>query len=152
MTRGVMYSSLSFNVVEAMLSRNTEERRACRNSHPYLNVSSLYIETKEGLICSWLCTPRLIHSGEAVMEHRVLYKPCGHFFNRRRFSFFIRLRCHFQRICPFFFQRRELRFISGEGKSPCLKRFGFSGSMSACGSKSVCPTIIYSRGAQGNRR
>ena len=27
------------------------------------------------------------------------------------FSFFILLRCHFQRIWPFFFQRRELRFI-----------------------------------------
>jgi len=26
-------------------------------------------------------------------------------------SFFIFLRCHFQRICPFFFHRRELRFI-----------------------------------------
>jgi len=27
------------------------------------------------------------------------------------FSFFMRLRCHFQRICPFFFQRLELLFI-----------------------------------------
>lgn len=30
---------------------------------------------------------------------------------RLRFSFFMRLRCHFQRIWPFFFQRRELLFI-----------------------------------------
>ena len=28
-----------------------------------------------------------------------------------RLSFFILFRCHFQRICPFFFQRRELLFI-----------------------------------------
>jgi hypothetical protein len=34
-----------------------------------------------------------------------------YFFRRLRFSFFMRLRCHFQRICPFFFHRRELRFI-----------------------------------------
>jgi hypothetical protein len=31
---------------------------------------------------------------------------------RLRFSFFMRLRCHFQRICRFFFQRRELLFIA----------------------------------------
>jgi len=35
----------------------------------------------------------------------------AYIFFRRRFSFFMRLRCHFQRIWPFFFQRRELRFI-----------------------------------------
>jgi hypothetical protein len=34
-----------------------------------------------------------------------------YFFRRLRFSFFMRLRCHFQRICPFFFQRLELLFI-----------------------------------------
>jgi len=30
---------------------------------------------------------------------------------RLRFSFFMRLRCHFHLICRFFFQRRELLFI-----------------------------------------
>jgi hypothetical protein len=30
---------------------------------------------------------------------------------RLRRSFLMRLRCHFQRIWPFFFQRRELRFM-----------------------------------------
>ena len=37
--------------------------------------------------------------------------PRTYFFRRLRFSFFMRLRCHFQRIWPFFFQRRELRFM-----------------------------------------
>jgi len=32
-------------------------------------------------------------------------------FLRLLFSFFMRFRCHFQRIWPFFFQRLELRFI-----------------------------------------
>ena len=31
------------------------------------------------------------------------------------FSFFILLRCHFQRICPFFFHLRELRFMQHKG-------------------------------------
>ena len=38
-----------------------------------------------------------------------LYKHCYLFF-RFRFSLFIFLRCHFQRICLFFFQRLELLF------------------------------------------
>jgi len=42
---------------------------------------------------------------------------------RLRRSFFIRLRCHFQRICRFFFQRRELLFIERLASVPAYKGF-----------------------------
>ena len=42
-------------------------------------------------------------------ELQVVYK--SNYFFLLFFSFFILLRCHFQRICPFFFHLRELLFI-----------------------------------------
>jgi len=40
-----------------------------------------------------------------------------------RFSFFMRFRCHFQRICRFFFHRRLLLFINARAEEPFYKAF-----------------------------
>jgi hypothetical protein len=48
---------------------------------------------------------------------------------RLRFCFFIRLRCHFQRIWPFFFQRRELRFIACSSRGVYYKANVFIGKL-----------------------
>ena len=49
---------------------------------------------------------------EIETEKKSEKKMLTYFTRRRaRFFFFMRLRCHFQRICLFFFQRRELLFI-----------------------------------------
>ncbi|KHO51396.1 MAG: hypothetical protein QT04_C0043G0006 [archaeon GW2011_AR11] len=42
-----------------------------------------------------------------MQKKKFIYRPLA----LLRFSFFMRLRCHFQRICLFFFHRRELLFM-----------------------------------------
>lgn len=59
---------------------------------------------------SWGYSPRSMRELPLLFK-RFGHSLCNYFWTRLRFSFFIRLRCHFHRIWPFFFHRRELRFI-----------------------------------------
>ena len=65
------------------------------------------------LLCVFVYALRIRFLGflEGVREYVVYVFTRAYLRLRRRFSFFIRLRCHFHRIWPFFFQRRELLFI-----------------------------------------
>jgi len=58
-------------------------------------------------------------------------------------AFLIFLRCHFQRICPFFFQRLELLFIiSPKNKPAVYKDFaGFASIKTAAAQVNTLPKL-----------